>query len=58
MKAPEVRVGPKQWPRIQAEKKRTKFSPLSGKLFLVFLTVSHSQAVCPPKTFKTDLLKI
>lgn len=52
IKVLEVGVGPKWWPRIQAEKIRTEFSPVSRNLFvfLVFLTVSHSHPVCPPKT--------
>lgn len=52
IKVPEVRIGPKWWPSIQAEKGRTELSPLSRNLyvFLVFLTGSHSHPVCPPKT--------
>lgn len=30
IKVPELRVGPQWWPRIQAEKKRTKLRPPEG----------------------------
>lgn len=60
IKVPEVRVGPKWWPRIQAEKIRTEFSPLSRKFYVSFWSSSqyssHVQFVLL-RPMKTDLLK-
>lgn len=59
-KVPEVRVGPKWWPRIQVEKIRTEFSPLSRKFYVSFWSSSqyptHIQFVLL-RPMKTDLLK-